>query len=136
MNSKKLIIAALAITALAFSSLAAAADTPTAGAPALTIGPSVVKVRNGKLVLTATCVGEAKCQSVLTAKIAVRNGGLGGQIFRVEPGQTKNLVFTLRPEVHKWLKSHRRSTLIIEARTSDENYDVVWRGTFRLSLVA
>jgi type 1 fimbria pilin len=133
MKVKKLIVASLAILALASSSLASAADVPP---PALTVGPSVVKVRNGKIVLTATCVGEAKCQSVLTARIAVRNGGLGGQIFRVEPGQTKNLVFNLRPEVRTWLKSHRRSTLVIEARTSDENYDVVWRGTFRLSLVA
>jgi ribosomal protein S9 len=131
MNVKKLIVAAIAVAALASSSLAAAAD-----APKLQIGPSIVKVANGKLVLQATCVGEAECQSVLTARIDVKNGGLGGQIFKVGPGQTKALVFKLEPNVRTWLKTHRRSTLVISARTSNEDYEVVWRGTFRLKLHA
>ena len=104
--------------------------------PTTKIGPQVVKAQNGKMTLTATCLGDARCQAVLTARIDVRNGGLGGQIFRVDPGATKNLVFTFRPEVRTWLKSHPRSSLVIEARTSNEDYDVVWRGTFRLRLVA
>jgi hypothetical protein len=131
MNVKKLIVATFAGAALISSSLAVAADVPK-----LTIGPSVVKVRSGKIALAATCVGEARCQSVLTARIDVRNGGLGGQIFRVEPGKTEKLVFSLRPEVRTWLKTHPRSTLVISARTSNEDYDVVWRATFRLRLVA
>jgi opacity protein-like surface antigen len=131
MNIKKLIVAALAVAALASSSLAAAAD-----APKLQIGPSVVKVANGKLVLTAKCIGTAECQSVLTARIDVKNGGLGGQIFDVEPGQTEKLVFKLEPNVRAWLRTHRRSTLVISARTSNEEYEVVWRGTFRLQLHA
>jgi hypothetical protein len=128
-----LIALPLAVAALAFSSVALGAD---ATAPKLTIGPSVVKAQGGKMVLKATCVGDARCQAVLTARIDVRNGGLGGQIFRVEPGQTKQLVFSFRPEVRTWLKTHKRSTLVIEARTSNEEYDVVWRGTYRLRLVA
>jgi len=131
MKVKKLIVAAIAVAALASTSLAAAADVPK-----LQIGPSVVKVKNGKLVLKATCIGEAECQSVLTARIDVGNGGLGGQIFKVAPGGTEKLVFKLEPNVRTWLKSHRRSTLVINARTSNEEYEVVWRGTFRLKLVA
>jgi hypothetical protein len=131
MKIRKLTVAAVMLVALVSSSLAAAA-----GVPKLQIGPSVVKVKNGKLVLNATCLGEAECQSVLTARIDVKNGGLGGQIFEVEPGQTEKLVFKLEQNVRTWLKSHRRSTLVIEARTSNEEYEVVWRGTFRLKLVA
>lgn len=125
------IVAAAALALLASSSLATAAETP-----ALKVGPAVAKVRNGKLVLTATCVGQARCQAVLTARIDVRNGGLGGQIFRVEPGSTKKLVFDLRPEVRTWLETHPRSTLVVDARTSNEDYEVVWRGSFRLKLLA
>ena len=132
MKVKKIIVAALAVAALASSSLAAAASD----LPKLQIGPSVVKVKNGKLVLKATCIGDAECQSVLTARIDVGNGGLGGQIFSVDPGQTERLVFNLAPNVRTWLKTHRRSTLVINARTSNEEYDVVWRGTFRLKLHA
>jgi hypothetical protein len=124
-------LAALAATTLAASSLAA-----TAPAPKVKIGPSIVKVKGGKLVLNATCVGEDRCQSVLTARIDVRNGGLGGQIFGVEPGKSTKLVFDLRPEVRTWLASHPRSSLVVEARTSNEDYDVVWRGTYRLTLLA
>jgi hypothetical protein len=125
-------IAALVLTAPAPASLAGG----TAAAPKVKVGPSVVKVKGGKLLLNATCVGEERCQSVLTARIDVRNGGLGGQIFRIEPGQSTKLVFDLRPEVRTWLASHPRSSLVIEARTSNEDYDVVWRGTYRLTLVA
>ncbi len=124
-------MAALGLVLLASTSVAA-----TASAPMLKVGPSIVKVKGGKLVLNATCVGEERCQSVLTARIDVRNGGLGGQIFRAEPGKTAKLVFDLRPEVRTWLKTHRRSALVIEARTSNEDYEVVWRGTFRLKLHA
>ena len=133
MHLRTLIAVPFALVAFASAGVALGAD---ATAPKLTIGPSVVKAQGGKMVLKATCVGEARCQAVLTARIDVRNGGLGGQIFRVEPGQTKQLVFTFRPEVRTWLKTHPRSTLVIEARTSNEEYDVVWRGTFRLRLVA
>ena len=133
MRLTKLIALPLAVIAFASSSVALGAD---ATAPKLTIGPSVVKAKDGKMVLSATCVGESRCQAVLTARIDVRNGGLGGQIFRVEPGATKKLVFTFRPEVRTWLESHPRSTLVVEARTSNEEYEVVWRGTFRLRLVA
>ena len=132
MKVKKLIVAALAVTALASSSLAAAASD----VPKLRIGPSVVKVKNGKLVLVAKCIGESECQSVLTARIDVKNGGLGGQIFSVDPGQTEKLVFKLEPNVRAWLTTHHRSRLVIQARTSNEEYDVVWRGTFRLTLLA
>lgn len=131
MKLKKLTVAALAIVALASSGLATAAEPPR-----LEIGPPVVKVGKGKLVLLAKCIGEARCQSVLTARIDVRNGGLGGQIFKVEPGQTEKLAFVLEPNVRRWLKTHRRSKLVVSARTSDENYQVVWRGTFRLTLLA
>ena len=133
MKLNTLIAVLLAAGALATAGIAAAADT---GVPRLTIGPSVVKAKGGKMILKATCVGESRCQAVLTARIDVRNGGLGGQIFRVEPGATKQLVFTFRPEVRTWLKTHPRSTLVIEARTSNEEYDVVWRGSFRLQLRA
>ena len=129
MKVKQLIVAAVAVLALASSSLAAAAD-----APRLQIGPSIVKAKNGKLVLVASCVGDAACRSVLTARIDVKNGGLGGQIFEVAPGRSEKLVFKLEPNVRYWLKSHPRSTLVIEARTSNEDYEVVWRGTFRLKL--
>ena len=132
MQLRKLtIVAASALALLASSSVAGAAETPQ-----LKVGPKVAKVRNGKLLLNATCLGESRCQAVLTARIDVRNGGLGGQIFRVEPGSTKKLVFDLRPEVRTWLKSHSRSSLVIDARTSNEEYEVVWRGSFRLTLVA
>jgi hypothetical protein len=131
MNVKKLVVAAVAVVALASSSLAAAADVPK-----LQIGPSVVKVKSGKLVLVAKCLGESECQSVLTARIDVKNGGLGGQIFKVDPGQTEKLVFNLEPNVRAWLKTHRKSRLVINARTSNEDYEVVWRGTFRLTLLA
>ena len=131
MNVKKVVAAAVVVVALASTSLAAAADVPK-----LQIGPSVVKVKNGKLVLVAKCIGEAECQSVLTARIDVGNGGLGGQIFKTAPGATEKLVFILEPNVRTWLKTHRRSTLVISARTSNEDYEVVWRGTFRLKLVA
>src|SRR5918995_3344604 len=130
MNVKKLIIAAVATGALLSTSLAVAADVPK-----LQVGPSVVKVKNGRIVLAATCVGEAECQSVLTARIDVRNGGLRGHIFDVDPGQTEQLVFKLEPNVRFWLKTHPRSTVVINARTSNEEYEVVWRGTFRLKLV-
>ena len=129
MKVKKLIVAAIAVVALVSSSLAAAADVPK-----LQIGPSVVKVKNGKLVLVAKCIGDAECQSVLTARIDVKNGGLGGQIFKVDGGQSERLVFNLEPNVRTWLKTHRRNTLVISARTSNEEYEVVWRGTFRLKL--
>jgi hypothetical protein len=132
MKVKTLVIALIAAAALVSTGLAGA----QADVPKLKIGPSVVKVKNGKLVLTATCVGDAECQSVLTARIDVKNGGLGGQIFDVDPGQTEKLVFKLEPNVRTWLKSHRRSSLVIEARTSNEDYEVVWRGTFRLRLLA
>jgi hypothetical protein len=131
MKVRKLILAAVAVLAFASSSLAATADVPK-----LQIGPSVVKVKNGKLVLVARCIGEAKCQSVLTARIDVKNGGLGGKIFRVEPGTSEKLVFDLASNVRGWLKTHRHSTLVINARTSNEEYQVVWRGTFRLKLAA
>lgn len=131
MKVKKLIVAAIAVTALVSSSLAAAADVPK-----LQIGPSVVKVKNGKLILVAKCIGDAECQSVLTARIDVGNGGLGGQIFKVDGGQTERLVFNLEPNVRGWLKTHRRNTLVIQARTSNEDYEVVWRGTFRLRLLS
>lgn len=131
MNVKKQIVAAIAVVALASTSLAAAADVPK-----LQIGPAVVKVKNGKFVLNATCIGAAECQSVLTARIDVKNGGLGGQIFKAAPGTTEKLVFKLEPNVRTWLKSHRRSTLVISARTSNEDYEVVWKGTFRLKLLA
>ena len=133
MRLHTLIAVPLALVALAFAGMAQGADGTT---PRLTIGPSVVKAQGGKLVLTATCVGDARCQAVLTARIDVRNGGLGGQIFRVEPGATKRLVFTFRPEVRTWLKTHPRSTLVVDARTSNDEYEVVWRGSFRLRLVA
>jgi hypothetical protein len=132
MKLKTLVTALIAAAALVSTGLAGA----QADVPELKIGPSVVKVKNGKLVLVAKCLGDAECQSVLTARIDVRNGGLGGQIFDVEPGQTEKLVFKLEPNVRTWLKSHRRSTLVIEARTSNEDYEVVWRGTFRLKLLA
>jgi hypothetical protein len=128
-----LIAGLLTVAALASASVAGAADSST---PRLKIGPPVVKAQGGKMTLIATCVGESRCQAVLTARIDVRNGGLGGQIFRVDPGATKKLVFTFRPEVRTWLKTHHRSNLVIEARTSNEEYEVVWRGTFRLRLVA
>lgn len=131
MKVKKLILATIAVLAFASSTLANGATAPT-----LKIGPPLVRAQDGKVVLTATCIGETRCQSVLTASIDVRNGGLGGKIFRVAPGATQKLVFVLRPEVRTWLKSHRRSTLVINARTSNEEYEVVWRGTFRLRLVA
>jgi hypothetical protein len=131
MTVRKLILAALAVLAFASSSLAATADVPK-----LQIGPSVVKVKNGKLVLAAKCIGEAKCRSVLTARIDVRNGGLGGKLFRVLPGASERLVFDLAPNVRGWLKTHRTSTLVVNARTSNEEYQVVWRGTFRLKLTA
>lgn len=131
MKVKKLIVAAIAVAALVSSTLATAAD-----APKLKIGPSAVKLKNGKLVLNATCIGSSECQSVLTARIDVGNGGLGGKIFDVEPGKTEKLVFTLAPNVRIWLKTHRRNTLVIEARTSNEDYEVVWRGTFRLKLLS
>jgi hypothetical protein len=131
MKLKKLIVAAIALVALVSSSVAAAADVPK-----LQIGPSIVKVKNGKLVLNATCIGEAECQSVLTARIDVKNGGLGGQIFKVDGGQSERLVFELEPNVRTWLKSHRRNTLVIGTRTSNEDYEVVWRGTFRLKLLS
>jgi hypothetical protein len=132
MNVKRLAFAAVAVAvALASSSLAAAADVPK-----LQIGPSVVKAKNGKLVLVAKCIGDAECQSVLTARIDVKNGGLGGQIFKVDGGQSERLVFKLEPNVSTWLKSHRRNTLVIAARTSNEDYEVVWRGTFRLKLLS
>ena len=131
MKAKKLIVAAIAVAALFPSSPASAADVPK-----LQIGPSVVKVKNGKLVLVASCIGDAECQSVLTARIDVKNGGLGGQIFKVDGGQSERLVFTLEPNVRTWLKSHRRNTLVIAARTSNEDYEVVWRGTFRLKLLS
>ena len=131
MNVRKLVIAAVAVIALAASSLAAAADVPK-----LQIGPSTVKVKNGKLVLVAKCLGEAECQSVLTARIDVKNGGLGGKIFKVDAGQSEKLVFNLEPNVRTWLKSHRRNTLVINARTSNEDYEVVWRGAFRLKLLS
>ena len=133
MKLKALVVVPFALVALASGGAALGADATT---PKLTIGPAVVKAKDGKMVLKATCVGDARCQAVLTARIDVRNGGLGGQIFRVEPGQTKQLVFSFRPEVRTWLKTHKRSTLVIEARTSNEEYEVVWRGTFRLHLVA
>jgi hypothetical protein len=133
MKLSTLIAIPLALAALAVGGSAFAAD---GSAPKLTIGPSVVKAKAGKMVLNATCVGDGRCQAVLTARIDVRNGGLGGQIFRVEPGATKKLVFTFRPEVRTWLETHPRSTLVVEARTSNEEYEVVWRGTFRLRLVA
>lgn len=133
MRLKTLVALPLALAALATGGVALGAD---ATAPKLTVGPSVVKAKGGKMILNATCVGESRCQAVLTARIDVRNGGLGGQIFRVEPGATKKLVFTFRPEVRKWLETHARSALVVEARTSNEEYDVVWRGTFRLRLVA
>jgi hypothetical protein len=133
MKLSTLITVLAAAGALASAGVAAVADT---GIPKLTIGPSVVKAKGGRMTLKATCVGEARCQAVLTARIDVRNGGLGGQIFRLEPGATKQLVFTFRPEVRTWLKSHPRSNLVIEARTSNEDYEVVWRGSFRLRLVA
>ena len=76
MKVKQLIVAAVAVLALASSSLAAAAD-----APRLQIGPSIVKAKNGKLVLVASCVGDAACRSVLTARIDVKNGGLGAALF-------------------------------------------------------
>ena len=47
------IVAAAALAVLATSSVATAVDPP-----ALKVGPAVAKVRNGKLVLTATCVGD------------------------------------------------------------------------------
>ena len=125
---------AIALVAVASVALATAAIAAPADAPRLTIGPSVVKAKNGKLVLNATCIGTAECQSVLTARIDVRNGGLGGQIFDVDAGQTEKLVFKLQPNVRAWLKTHRRNTLVVEARTSDEDHEVVWRGTFRLKL--
>ena len=131
MKVKKLIVAAIAVAALVSTNLAAAS-----GVPKLQIGPSVVKVKNGKLVLVAKCIGDAECQSVLTARIDVKNGGLGGQIFKVDGGQSERLVFNLAPNVRGWLKTHRRNALVIEARTSNEDYEVVWRGTFRLTLVA
>jgi hypothetical protein len=131
MKVKKLIVAAIAVAALVSSSLAAAADVPK-----LQIGPSVVKVKNGKLILVAKCIGDAECQSVLTARIDVKNGGLGGQIFKVDAGQSERLVFNLEPNVRTWLKSHRRNTLVINARTSNEDYEVVWRGAFRLKLLS
>jgi hypothetical protein len=134
MKLTKLIALPLAVAAaLALGGVAHGAE---GAEPKLTIGPSVVKAQGGKMVLKATCVGDARCQAVLTARIDVRNGGLGGQIFRVEPGQTKQLVFTFRPEVRTWLRTHPRSTLVIDARTSNDEYEVVWRGTFRLRLVA
>ena len=133
MKLRTAIAVPVALAALAWAGIAVAADV---GPPKLTIGPAVVKAKGGTMTLTATCVGESRCQAVLTARIDVRNGGLGGQIFRVEPGATKQLVFTFRPEVRKWLQSHPRSTLVVEARTSNEEYEVEWRGTFRLRLVA
>jgi hypothetical protein len=132
MKLKSLVTALVAAAAL-FSAGLAGAQTDV---PKLQIGPSVVKVKNGKLVLTAKCIGDAECQSVLTARIDVKNGGLGGQIFKVEGGGTERLVFDLEPNVRTWLKTHRRSTLVISARTSNEDYEVVWRGTFRLKLLA
>jgi hypothetical protein len=133
MKHSTVIAIVVALTAIASSNVALAADST---APRLKIGPAVVKAQNGKMILNATCIGESRCQAVLTARIDVRNGGLGGQIFRVEPGATKKLVFTFRPEVRTWLKTHPRSALVVEARTSNEEYEVVWRGTFRLRLVA
>jgi hypothetical protein len=132
MKLKSLVIALVAAAALLSAGLAGAQAAP----PKLEIGPSVVKVKNGKLVLVAKCIGDAECQSVLTARIDVRNGGLGGQIFDVDPGKTEKLVFKLEPNVRMWLKTHRRSTLVISARTSNEEYQVVWRGTFKLTLLA
>jgi hypothetical protein len=126
-------LAALVVVALASTSVVASAQ---ADVPKLKIGPAAVKVKNGKFALNATCIGSAECQSVLTARIDVKNGGLGGQIFDVEPGQTEKLVFKLEPNVRTWLKTHPRSTLVISARTSNEDYEVVWRGTFRLKLLA
>jgi hypothetical protein len=131
MKLKKLLAAGAAILAFAVIGSAAAADVPK-----LQIGPSIVKVKNGKLVLVATCIGDAECQSVLTARIDVKNGGLGGQIFKVDGGQSERLVFDLEPNVRTWLKSHRRNTLVVSARTSNEEYEVVWRGTFRLKLLS
>jgi hypothetical protein len=131
MKVKKLIVATAVVAALVSSSVAVGAAVPK-----LQIGPSVAKVKNGKLILAASCIGELECQSVLTARIDVRNGSLGGKIFKVAPGQTEKLVFKLEPKVRAWLKTHPRSTLVINARTSNENYEVVWRGTFRLKLVA
>ncbi len=134
MKVKRLIVlAALTLAALATSSFAAGAADAV---PKLKVGPSAVKVKNGKFVLNASCLGEAECQSVLTARIDVGNGGLGGKIFEIEPGKTEKLVFKLAPNVRYWLRSHHRSTLVIEARTSNEDYEVVWRGTFRLKLFA
>ena len=58
----------LAFGALATAGIAGAADSTT---PRLKIGPPVVKAQAGKMTLTATCLGEARCQAVLTARIDV-----------------------------------------------------------------
>ena len=132
MKLSTLIAVVMAVAALASAGMAAAAETST---PKL-IDRAVGREGEGRQDDPQRDLrGESRCQAVLTARIDVRNGGLGGQIFRVEPGATKKLVFTFRPEVRKWLQSHPRSTLVIEARTSNEEYEVVWRGTFRLRLV-
>jgi hypothetical protein len=66
----------------------------------------------------------------------VPRGGLGGKIFSLEAGETRTLVFALTPDVRAWLKSYPRTTLIVQAKASDDTYENKWQTTLRLRLVA
>ena len=97
-------------------------------------------MRNGKIVLRH-CASDDECSSVATARVPMP----GGIIVKKEAwAERSSRSRTARPRrsascsplVKRWLKTHRRTTLIVGLKSSDSEYDNDWSTTLRLPLRA
>ena len=128
---------AVALAALALAGVAAADETTQ-----LSLQEKTLKVNNGRIVLTVSCVSNDVCNSIVTARvpmpggIIVKRGGLGGKIFKLQNAETKGVVFTLTPEVKTWLKTHRRTSLLVTLKATDGEYEAHFRQQLRIPLAA
>ena len=135
---RSIITVAVALAALALAGVAAASTIPTQ----LSLQEKALKVKNGRIVLTVSCASDDVCNSIVTARvpmpggIIIKRGGLGGKIFKMQNAETKGVVFTLTPEVKAWLKTHRRTSLLVTLKATDGEYEASFRQQLRIPLAA
>jgi hypothetical protein len=123
------LLAALLVAAAALAVLAPAAGAKAADAPRMLIGPSIVHVKNGKIVLKAVCPPTASaCTGVILGRLPLARtpgsvldpGSLGGPFFDLQAGQALRVVFTLTAKTKAFLKTHRKTALYLTVKVLDD----------------
>jgi len=122
-------LAALVLAAAALAPIATGDDGTDTTGPKVTISPTVVHVKNGKIRLKATCPGdEALCSGVILGHLPIARkrgsildpGSLGGPILTIKPGQTVQIAFPVSAPAKAFLATHPKTTLTVQAKMVDD----------------